>query len=183
VIRTAVAIERSDEFNEARLLLLLNAAAEGQPRPVEGIMKLAKMDFLLRYPGVLAKALNAVGGQAAIEAATSIPASDKDTIEARMIRFRYGPWDWRYRRWLRILQAKQLAIIYKQGATTNIELTPKGRAVAQNLAETAAFKTLNDRAKAVHLAVGQMQATKVAEFIYKIVPEIKGLKWGAPIEI
>jgi hypothetical protein len=102
-----------------RLLLLLKAAAGRGPRakPLEGIMKLAKMDFLLRYPNILVRALNAIGEskKSASDAAATIPEQDRDTIEAHMIRFRFGPWDPRYRKWLSILVAKQLAIVYLEG--------------------------------------------------------------------
>src|ERR1044072_1206045 len=113
ILQLAAAVENSDEFNEARLLLLLKAAAgrEETAKPLEGIMKLAKMDFLLRYPNVLVRALNVIGESknSALVAAAAISEEDRDTIEARMIRFRFGPWDPRYRRWLSILVAKQLA--------------------------------------------------------------------------
>src|SRR5688572_9096222 len=49
VIHLAAEIENTDDFHVARLLLLLNAAAGRSNKPVQGIMKLAKMDFLLRY--------------------------------------------------------------------------------------------------------------------------------------
>ena len=95
IVQTAAAVESSDEFNEARLLLLLRAAAgKGKTaKPLDGIMKLAKMDFLLRYPNMLVRALQAVAEEkrSASRAAAAIPEEDRDTIEARMIRFRFGP--------------------------------------------------------------------------------------------
>ncbi len=54
---------------------------------MQGIMKLAKMDFLLRYPNCLVRALKAIGKEAA---AQEIPEEERNTIEARMIRFRFG---------------------------------------------------------------------------------------------
>ena len=48
VIRAAAAAERSDDFHVGRLLVLLRAVGGGEgTRPVAGLTKLAKMDFLL----------------------------------------------------------------------------------------------------------------------------------------
>jgi len=187
VIRATIAIERSDDFNEARLLLLLRAVGteENRASAIDGIMKLAKMDFLLRYPEALGRALECIGRTSpeARIAGRQIPDQEKQTIEAKMIRFRYGPWDWGYRRWLRIMMAKGLALLYRRGATVKIELTEKGKRVAETLATLPEFKTLVERARAVNLAIGSMQATESKEFIYKIVPELNGLKWGEEIRL
>jgi len=187
ILQLAAAVENSDEFNEARLLLLLKAAAgkEEIAKPLEGIMKLAKMDFLLRYPNMLVRALNVIGEsrKSALAAAAAIPEEDRDTIEARMIRFRFGPWDPRYRRWLSILVAKQLAIVYREGRTVKIQLSKKGLAMAEQLAEVEAFKPLAERARIVNSAVGNMPSTKITAFVYKIAPEIVNMKWGNAIEL
>jgi hypothetical protein len=187
ILQMAAAVENSDEFNEARLLLLLKAAAgkEETAKPLEGIMKLAKMDFLLRYPNMLVRALNVIGEskKSALVAAAAIPEEDRDTIEARMIRFRFGPWDPRYRRWLSILVAKQLAIVYREGRTVKIQLSKKGMALAEQLAEAEAFQPLAERAKVVNSAVGNMPSSKITAFVYKIAPEIINMKWGHAIEL
>ena len=187
ILQTAAAIENSDEFNESRLLLLLKAAAGRGPtaKPLEGIMKMAKMDFLLRYPNILVRALNAIGEskKSARDAAATIPEQDRDTIESHMIRFRFGPWDPRYRKWLSILVAKQLAIVYLEARTVKIQLSIAGVALAEELAETEAFRPITERAKLVNLAVGSMAPTKITSFIYKIAPEIVNMRWGGSIEL
>jgi hypothetical protein len=187
ILQTAAAVENSDEFNEARLLLLLKAAAgkEESAKPLEGIMKLAKMDFLLRYPNILVRALNVIGEskKSALAAAALIPEQDRDTIEARMIRFRFGPWDTRYRRWLSILVAKQLAVVFREGRTVKIQLSKNGMLLADRLAESEPFKPLAERAKVVNSAVGNMPSTKITAFVYKIAPEIVNMKWGNAIEL
>ena len=180
ILQLAAAVENSDEFNEARLLLLLKAAAgkDEIAKPLEGIMKLAKMDFLLRYPNMLVRALNVIGEskKSALAAAAAIPEQDRDTIEARMIRFRFGPWDPRYRRWLSILVAKQLAVVYREGRTVKIQLSKNGMALSEQLAEAEAFKPLAERAKVVNSAVGNMPSSKITAFVYKIAPEIINMK-------
>ena len=187
ILKTSAAIENSDEFNEARLLLLLKVTAgKGKsPKPLEGIMKLAKMDFLLRYPNVLARAITEINktNKPGARAAVGIPEEDRDTIEARMIRFRFGPWDPRYRRWLSLLVSKQLAIVYREGRTVKIQLSKAGQEVADKLETDASFSPLIDRVKLVHSVVGSMTSTKITAFVYKIAPEIISMTWGNPIEL
>ncbi|HWQ93071.1 MAG TPA: hypothetical protein VN673_15460 [Clostridia bacterium] len=184
VLRAAAAVERSDEFNEARLLILMRAAGNEDDSPiVDGIMKLAKMDFLLRYPEALDRVLahlrNIQPDRKGLDA--HISPEEKKTIEAKMIRFRYGPYDWGYRRWFRILLAKGLVLIYRKGATIKLELTRKGESIAEQIAVQTAFWPLAERAEVVNRAIGSMRGTKATDMIYEVVPELNGLRWGEEI--
>ena len=185
LIKTAARIEASDEFHEARLLLLLNVAAgrAEQPRPVDGIMKVAKMDFLLRYPNCLQRAIAAIKDTDVPKfvKVAQIPEEQMNTIEGQMIRYRFGPWDKRYRRWLSILAAKQLATVHKEGRTIKVQLTAKGREVAKSLADLPEFVPLMERARLVVGAVGHMPATRLKDFIYETFPEIVGMSFGETI--
>jgi hypothetical protein len=180
LVHLAAEIEDSDDFHIARLILLLNAAAGRSDKPVKGIMKLAKMDFLLRYPNCLVRALKAIGKEAATQ---EIPAEELNTIEARMIRFRFGPWDKRYRRWIGLLVSKGLAHTYLEGRTVNVKLTPAGIKVAAQLSDLDEFRTIAKRSKIVVSTVGGYSATKLKQFIYKVFPEIVDMQWGRHIEL
>ena len=182
LIKTAARIEASDEFHEARLLLLLNAAGgrAEQPRPVDGIMKVAKMDFLLRYPNCLQRAIAAIkdADVPRFVKAAQIPEEQMNTIEGQMIRYRFGPWDKRYRRWLSILGAKKLATVHKEGRTIKVQLTIRGRELANELADLPEFVPIVERARLVVGAVGYMPATRLKDFIYQTFPEIVGMSLG-----
>jgi len=186
LIKTAAVIENTDEFHQARLLLLLDAASGrgDDPKPVDGIMKLAKMDFLLRYPNCLARALDALPTESNPKrSAVLIPEKDRDTVEAKMIRFRYGPWDNRYRRWLGILAAKGLASIHLKGRTVRVAVTREGRDLARTLAGRDEFEGLAQRSRLIVSTVGHMGATTLKDFVYKTFPELNGMKWGENIEL
>jgi hypothetical protein len=187
LIKTAAAIEATDEFHQARLLLLLNAASGrgDDPKPVDGIMKLAKMDFLLRYPNCLVRALNALpaDSQSKRIASVVITDEDRDTVEAKMIRFRYGPWDPRYRRWLSLLAAKGLISIYMKGRTVRVAVTNEGRDLARSLSALDEFEGLAQRSKVIVSTVGHMGATTLKDFVYKTFPELNGMKWGESIAL
>jgi predicted transcriptional regulator len=180
IVHLASKIEMSDDFHLARLLILLSTASGRTNKPIQGIMKLAKMDFLLRYPNCLARVLENQGK--ATDAAT-IPSEQRNTIEAKMVRFRYGLWDARYRRWIAILVSKGLVDTYLQGRTVNVQLTEKGVSIAKSLRERDEFTELSKRGRMVSSTVGSLGATALKDYIYEVIPEIIDMKWGKDINI
>lgn len=180
LIKAATTIENADELHLARLLLLLNEADKKSSKAIEGIMKLAKLDFLLRYPNCLERILIAKNRKT--DKANILP-HERTSIESKMIRFRYGPWDERYRKWLGLLVSKGLAITYLKGRTIYIELTDKGRKVVSALSEMDEYKIMSIRSSEIYKAVGAESATKLKDLIYKTFPEIIDMKWGSDIHI
>ena len=180
VLKAASEAENADGLHLARLLVLLRSADKrGRgSKPVEGITKLAKLDFLLRYPVYLERALVA---QDKSPAEAAVLPRERTTVETKMIRFRYGPWDGRYRRWLSLLSSRGLITLSMSGRKIEIGLTDRGRALADDLANRPAFEDFATRGAVVMSAVGAMSATKLKDFVYEIVPEITGMKWGAEI--
>lgn len=115
VLKAAADAENADGLHLARLLVLLRSADKAnktKPKPVEGITKLAKLDFLLRYPIYLERALIQLGKS---PDAAAVTPRERTTVETKMIRFRYGPWDGRYRRWLSLLSARGLITLSMTG--------------------------------------------------------------------
>lgn len=172
-------LDRDEDVHLARMLVLLEAFRETDRPAVEGITKLAKLDFLLRYPSALRKALIARGVPA-----RRIPVDNYEqlTIEARMIRYRYGPWDHRYRRFLNILAARGLVTIRTDGRTIQIDLTDKGHALALEFAENPAFSRVSERAKLLkkHLDLG---AKRLMDFVYEQFPELTSLEYNEGIDL
>lgn len=187
IVQLAAKLESADSLHEARLLLLLLIAGQKADRiePIDGIMKLAKMDFLLRYPNILARVLEHIGEtkRKAKAQANSIEDSERNTIEGRMIRFRYGPWDKRYRRWLTTLSARGLVDVFKEGRTIKVLLTERGKSVSLRLASLPEFSDLTRRAQMIKSAVGHMPAAKLKDYIYEIAPELITMKWGDSIRL
>lgn len=171
------ALDRDEDVHLARILVLLNRFRREDRPAIEGITKLAKLDFLLRYPAALRRALEARGVKPG-----KIPVDDHErlTIEARMIRFRYGPWDHRYRRFLNILAARGFVTLRTDGRTIQIDLTPKGHTISSRLISGPAFARVDERAKLLrtHLDLG---ATRLMEFIYEHFPEIVSFEYSEPI--
>lgn len=180
VVHLASEIENSDDFHVARLLLLLKESSGRTNKPIDGIMKLAKLDFLLRYPNCLVRVLKALGKD---KDASEIDEQERNTIEAKMIRFRFGPWDERYRRWIGILVSKGLVHSYLEGRTVKIQLTEDGTLLAEILGKREDFIVLKKRSKLVSVSVGSFSATKLKDFVYEVFPEIVNMKWGKDIEL
>lgn len=178
LIRLAAAAEATDELHEARLLLLLNAAAERGDGSINGITKLAKMDFLVRYPVYLKRVAEKLRRR---PLEFSIQPYEFDTVESAMIRFRYGPWDTRYRRWIGTLVAQGLATAYVSGRTVHVRASESGKTKAQELLNDAHFADLGKRTAIVNQLVGDFGGTKLKDFVYEIVPEITGMDWGEEI--
>ncbi len=172
------ALDQNEDVHLARILVLLRAFREAGKPAIEGITKLAKLDFLLRYPSCLQTALLARGVKA-----DAIPVDDFEalTIEARMIRYRFGPWDHRYRKFLNLLAARGLVSVMLAGQTINIDLTNSGAAAADLLIAQPAFRRVYDRAELLkkHL---DLKARNLMEFIYATFPELTSLQYNEEIE-
>jgi len=181
IIEAAVKAEQADQLHAARLLLLLRHAADRGDGSVEGITKLAKMDFLLRYPLYFERLLNDLNKARKRPVVVPIQPYERDTVESKMIRFRYGPWDPRYRRWIGILVAKGLAETRLEGRTVHVRLTDAGMQLAASLAQGEQFQDLDSRSRLIGKSVGSRSGHWLKEQIYRVVPELTGMAWGEEI--
>lgn len=168
---------RSDLFqpteeSEARLLLLIDAFS-GPDKSLEGRTKLAKLDFLLRYPAFLRRALKLRGAsERALEGIE--PVND---IESRMVRYRYGPWDPSHYALLGRLIGKGLAAPVPFARGIGYRATEKGRRIADRLAETPEWKDVAARARLLR-AKFDISGSSLVTFIYEAFPEVAGASWG-----
>lgn len=182
LVQALAASERDDNFHISRLLLLLaaNSGNRSKNKPMEGLTKLAKLDFLLRYPNCLERALVTEGRQ---RDEARVQEFERTTIESKMIRFRYGPWDHRYRRWVSLMAARGLVEVGVQGRTVQIWLTPKGQNIAAMLAESEPHQSLTERAKVVVKRFGSKSGSALKDFVYATFPELTNMKWGEEIQL
>lgn len=180
LIKAAAMAEQNDEIHLARLLFLLSEADRRAGKTIEGITKLAKLDFFLRYPNCLERMLHYLNKTAA---KADIKDYERTSIESKMVRFRYGPWDDRYRRWIGLLVSKGLAVTFLNGRTVHLGLTDAGKAVVELLGTDEYYKDIKTRSNIVYMAVGSKSATALKDFVYEVIPEINSLKWGQGIEL
>ena len=97
-----------------------------------------------------------------------------------MVRYRFGPWDHRYRRFLNILAAKGLVRIETSGRTILLTLTENGKRQATRLAEEPSYRPLLKRARLLRESI-DIRATDIMNFIYKTFPEIATLSYDEAI--
>jgi hypothetical protein len=173
-------LERQPYLHAARLLVLISAFSDaGQGSAVEGLTKLAKLDFLLRYPVMLERAVVAKG-----HSTRDVHLKDHErlSVESQMVRYRFGPWDHRYRELLNILIGKELVTVSVEGRTVVISATERGRAVASQLSEDPQFQ---DYARRSYLLKRHfdIQATRLMRFIYETFPEVLSLRSNERIPV
>jgi hypothetical protein len=179
LVESLAMLEDSDALHEGRLLVLL-AAFSGRDGSGEigGLTKLAKLDFLLRYPVLLERALRARGKSTS---AVQVEEHERDNVESKMVRYRFGPWDPRHRRFVNLLAAKQLVRVYVDGRTVRVGLTPRGRELGSRLADTPEFRDVARRAAALHASL-DLNARKLMQFVYRTFPEVVSLRMNEAIE-
>jgi len=170
-------IDQSESLHLARLLILVGAFERPDRPAIEGITKLAKLDFLLRYPTYFERAVLKRGGN---PPAGTVPDYERHTVEAQMVRYRFGPWDHRIRRFLNLLAARGLIKISVEGRTVMISPTKLGLEASSRLSALEEYKSIAERALVLkkRLDIG---ATNLMRFIYETFPEIVSLDFDEVI--
>ncbi|GGJ55923.1 hypothetical protein [Deinococcus roseus] len=176
LLKEAREVEQSQELHMARLLVLINAR-KGK-KHIDGIMKLAKLDFLLRYPTCLEQALEHSGLSPSL---VQLEEHEKTSIESKMVRFKYGPWDARYRQWIGLLVARGLVQTELKGRSVQVTLTEQGQRIAQQLESLPDFQDTLLRSKVIQDHFGHLGSTRIKEFVYQVFPDLKNMRWGEEI--
>ncbi|WP_320457941.1 ABC-three component system middle component 4 [Stenotrophomonas sp. CFBP8994] len=171
-------LDDSPSLNEARILILIAAFQNDEEgSSVEGITKLAKLDFLLRYPVMLEKALLSKGRSIRD---LQLQEHERYSVESEMVRYRFGPWDHRYKEYLNVLTSKGLVAISIEGRKVVISVTKDGKRVAQMLASNKDLEILSQRANILKRNF-DLTATNLMKFIYETFPEIISLRSNVAI--
>ena len=174
ILETLIDLEGDHRLHQARLLVLLRAfAGKKNTSTIEGLTKLAKLDFLLRYPTYLERAL--AERRNGRPERVGVREEERMSVESRMVRYRYGPWDERYRELLNELVGLGLAHVTVRGRTIHIGLTDAGFAAAGALDNAGAYGDLVRRAKLLRQHFN-LSATTLMRFVYDTFPEIADLR-------
>jgi predicted transcriptional regulator len=154
------------EFHASRLLLLIAVCGskdlKAKTLKIEGLTKLAKLDFFVRYPAFFNRVAAYLDSQTFIA---------NNTIESKMIRFHYGPWDKRYYQVIPYLEARGLIKVAKNGSTYNFSLTELGKTVSEKLTTNEQFTEVTERMKNVKKVLGGKTGSALKELIYKVFDE------------
>lgn len=154
------------EFHAARLLLLIRFC--GTAGRIDGLTKMAKLDFFVRYPSFFARASN-----------SQRPAEQTPIVESSMVRFHYGPWDQRYYDVLAYLSARELINVTRSGETVVVTTTDNGARIAEELSTATEFEPLVNHMKEVKKAFGSKSGTALKDIVYRTFnAEVTQLRLG-----
>ncbi|NDU75684.1 hypothetical protein GWI34_24105 [Actinomadura sp. DSM 109109] len=164
-------MSRPNEMNYhiARLLILLRHFGPNEKAPLKGITKLAKLDFLLRYPAFTDQVLANRGLQWPLGAEPSD--TELKAVESRMIRYKYGPWDDRYYALLGTLVGLGLAEVSKERRSIAIRLTQEGQSRAESIARTKEWLEADIRSRFLQQNLN-FSGNRLKEIIYAELPNV-----------
>lgn len=145
------------EFHAARLILLLFLC--GTAGKIDGLTKMAKLDFFVRYPQFFNIMCEHLGRK---------HNTYHQIVESSMVRFHYGPWDKRYYHILAYLEGKELITITRKGNQFQFELTQLGRTKADLLNKASSFTELTEHMKKVKKEFGSKSGATLKKLIYQV---------------
>ena len=183
VVKSIIENDENVAYHAARLLLLISYC--GKPRKtqpaIEGRTLLAKLDFFLRYPVYLMKAAEILHKQLAPLDFGLDGMESSMSVESRMVRFLYGPWDHIYYPALAYLIGKQLITIETKRGADVFRITPLGQEIAHQLSQDEAYQDLVRRAETTYTLFNHFSGTRLKDFIYEYFPEVVNRKLGETI--
>lgn len=154
------------DYHAARVLILL-AAFDARQRPLRGLTKLAKLDFLLRYPVFLERLLARRNLAWPTDAAPT--ANEREAVESTMVRYKYGPWDDAYYGVIGSLVARGL-IEATDDMLTSLRLTRDGARVAKELAQHPVWRVTARRARVLKSHF-DLTGSALKDLIYAELPD------------
>lgn len=180
-----LALLREDlAYHQARILLLVDAvtATHGHQGKVDGLTKLAKLDFLLRYPALAPMVLDALSPADPRLRLRAEEADDPGSVEAPMIRYKYGPWDDRYYAVIGALVSRDL-LRYLPGRRGSVALAPTGtgRPLATQLAAADEWSEIAERSKAIAESSAGLTGNGLKNLIYQRLGSLMDRQYGEVI--
>lgn len=154
------------EFHAIRLLLLMKVC--GTAGRIDGLTKMAKLDFFVRYPEFFTKVAAHLRG-----AKPTVPTEPKQ-VESSMVRFHYGPWDQRYYHILSNLEAKNLITVSRDSSTFLLQLTPLGNSVAGQAEKREPFKPIVEHMRQVKKLLGKKAGSTLKDLVYEVFEQEVG---------
>ena len=145
------------ELHAARLILLIRHC--GVSERIDGLTKLAKLDFFVRYPEFFGKAAKALGSE--VEAVSR-------SSDSSMVRYRYGPWDNRYYHLLSYLESTGLVSIEQSGKLYRLRLTTAGSDLAKKVSDDSRYASLIQHMKNVKKMMGSKSGSTLKNLIYEV---------------
>jgi hypothetical protein len=161
---------RPSAEGEIRLLLLIDAFSN-QAGGLQGRTKLAKLDFLLRYPTFFQRAL---AERAPATGTAELP--EDNPIEQRMVRYRYGPWDPSYFALLGSLIGRGLIEVTPYDRGLGYKTTDLGANLAVRMRHEPSWATTANAIALLRRHFNLSGAT-LKRLVYEWFPEVREARW------
>ena len=158
------------DYHQARVLLLISELS-GHSGKIDGLTKLAKLDFLLRYP-VFLERISHVVNNLDLDDQTRPTQHEREAVESRMLRYKYGPWDDRYYGIIGALVGRGLVEYVPARGRVALRPTEGGRALAQTLAVDPVWNRTAARCAALNSAFSRMSGNQIKDLIYTHLPDV-----------
>lgn len=168
--------QREAHYHEARILLLIDEFTTAK-KGLEGLTKLAKLDFLLRYPAMLDRLLSE--DSILWPQGAQPTSSERLAVESRMTRYKYGPWDQRYYSILGSLAARAL-ITYSGTGRAEFRIAPAGAIAAATLAQTDEWAVVTQRIALLKKHFNK-SGSALKNLIYERLPDAVDRPWRTEI--
>lgn len=172
---------RPTREGEGRILLLIDTFSrkKNAVRYLEGRVKLAKLDFLLRYPHHLRRLLLAHGVNES--QLRDLDAGDSP-LDSRMMRYRYGPWDPSYYAILGSLIGRGLVEVVPLGGRSGFgyRTSQLGAELASALRDDESFFQLEKRLQLLRKYLDKSGAT-LKGYLYEL-PEVADAAWNEDVK-
>ena len=156
------------DYHLARLLILLREFGRPGTKGLDGLTKLAKLDFLLRYPTFTDRLLEE--RQAAWPLGSEPSYEETLAVESRMIRYKYGPWDNRYYPLIGRLVGYGLAEPIKGKGRTSLRLTDKGAELADRISASEEWQIVAARSSMLKKRFN-LSGSALKNLIYDSLPD------------
>lgn len=170
------------EHQQLRVLALISAVAgvPGNAQRLDGLTKLAKLDFIARYPDLEPEVARALFGSDADEQSSHTATA---LTAAPMIRYRYGPWDDRYYPVLGALVGRGLVrfVKGKRGAV-GMALTPLGKRLVKLLDSDITWSPVMARYREVAGRFGTQNGSSLKDAIYRALPYLASTPLGTELK-
>ncbi len=170
-------------YHVGRLIILIGHCGKPQANPnkpptITGRTLLAKLDFFMRYPNYLQRAAIKLDIACTVEDLGISKPDDVNTIESRMVRYLYGPWDSVYYVALAYMVGKGLIEPPRASKVDLFRLTPKGTTILGMFEADPDFSDLIRRANTIYKLFNAYNGSRLKLFIYDSFPEVVNRQLG-----
>lgn len=158
---------RTADYHVARLLLVVDAFGGKDRDWFVGLTKLAKVDFLLRYPRALQDFM--ASRELQLPEELSVTNLEEQSVESPMIRYRFGPWDNQYYAMVGRMVGTKLAEQARGDRNeVLIRLTQLGRERAADIGRSAEWRVTAGRARLLAEVVADQSGSALATELYTL---------------